>query len=171
MNNTLNIYAPVSNYSLGAVKICKWASEETTCFTANIMLDGKKVGDVSNDGHGGCDLPRFNTPAEREAYKAAADALPDYEFMGKTLSHGVDGLTAILMAEAEAAKHAKKWFTYIEEGADITDGFRYLTMGRKKCPKTDPGIVGWLVNNPGAVVIDPPAWLEQAIADAKEVSK
>ena len=28
-------------------------SEETTCFQASVYIDGKKAGDVKNDGHGG----------------------------------------------------------------------------------------------------------------------
>lgn len=31
-------------------------SEETNCFVADIWIDGKKVGDVRNDGHGGCNM-------------------------------------------------------------------------------------------------------------------
>ena len=41
---------------LRKVKICKWMSEETTCYQAEIWIDGKKVGDASNEGHGGPDM-------------------------------------------------------------------------------------------------------------------
>ena len=36
------------------VKIAAFASRETTCFSANIYLDGVKAGCASNDGGGGC---------------------------------------------------------------------------------------------------------------------
>jgi hypothetical protein len=35
------------------VKHAKFASEETECFAATVWIDGKKVGEVSNDGKGG----------------------------------------------------------------------------------------------------------------------
>jgi hypothetical protein len=35
------------------IKICKFASEETTCFEAEVWIDGKRSGFVHNDGRGG----------------------------------------------------------------------------------------------------------------------
>lgn len=36
------------------ISINKRLSEETTCFVANIYVDGKKAGEASNRGNGGC---------------------------------------------------------------------------------------------------------------------
>ena len=36
------------------IKINQAFSEETTCFKADLYIDGKKVGYASNDGRGGC---------------------------------------------------------------------------------------------------------------------
>ena len=36
------------------VKHAAFASEETDCFTATVYIDGKKSGEVSNEGCGGC---------------------------------------------------------------------------------------------------------------------
>jgi hypothetical protein len=33
-------------------------SEETNCYAADLYVDGVKVGEVGNDGHGGCDEQR-----------------------------------------------------------------------------------------------------------------
>jgi hypothetical protein len=41
--------------SLSNVKYSAFASEETACYEANILIDGKKVGSVSNAGKGGGD--------------------------------------------------------------------------------------------------------------------
>jgi hypothetical protein len=41
------------NIELGNVKYAAFASEETNCFEANILIDGVKVGSVRNDGKGG----------------------------------------------------------------------------------------------------------------------
>jgi hypothetical protein len=35
------------------VKYAKFASQETECFEATVLIDGKVVGKVSNEGHGG----------------------------------------------------------------------------------------------------------------------
>ncbi|TRD17304.1 hypothetical protein [Palleronia caenipelagi] len=40
---------------LKAIKHSEFASQETNCYQANLYVDGKKIGIVSNDGHGGCD--------------------------------------------------------------------------------------------------------------------
>lgn len=37
------------------IKYSDFASEETACYQATIYIDGKKVGEVSNSGKGGCD--------------------------------------------------------------------------------------------------------------------
>ena len=37
------------------IKHSEFASHETNCYQATIYIDGKKVGTVENDGHGGCD--------------------------------------------------------------------------------------------------------------------
>jgi len=44
-------------------------SEETFCFTASLWVNGKKIGDVSNRGHGGCDEFRGDQAAYDTANK------------------------------------------------------------------------------------------------------
>lgn len=34
-------------------KFCEWMSEETNCFRATMVVDGKKIGEAYNEGHGG----------------------------------------------------------------------------------------------------------------------
>jgi hypothetical protein len=38
------------------IKYAAFASEETNCYSATLYVDGKKWGEVSNDGHGGADM-------------------------------------------------------------------------------------------------------------------
>ena len=40
---------------LKGIKHVAWASEETSCYTATLYVDGEKWGTVGNDGHGGAD--------------------------------------------------------------------------------------------------------------------
>ena len=41
---------------LRAIKYARWASEETSCFNATVVLDDRPAGTVRNDGHGGCNF-------------------------------------------------------------------------------------------------------------------
>jgi hypothetical protein len=63
-------------YTLTAVK-----ETASGAFTANINLDGKKVGSVENDGRGGSNLYWFIKPEYRADFEGtAADELPDEDF-------------------------------------------------------------------------------------------
>ena len=42
------------------IKVMEQLSEETRCYTASVYLDGKRIGQVSNRGHGGCDEYDFH---------------------------------------------------------------------------------------------------------------
>ena len=53
-------------------KVCKWASEETICFQAELWIDGKNCGMVSNDGKGGAH--RFDMSKEFRPTLAQAEA-------------------------------------------------------------------------------------------------
>jgi hypothetical protein len=48
------------NITLTKIKRHPDMSEETMCFSASIMLDGKAVGTVRNDGRGGCNMYDWN---------------------------------------------------------------------------------------------------------------
>ncbi|MES1915318.1 MAG: hypothetical protein MHM6MM_007287 [Cercozoa sp. M6MM] len=52
---------------LKSIKYAAFSSEETSCYQANLYVDGKKIGSVSNEGHGGCD----NFYGDREAFDRA----------------------------------------------------------------------------------------------------
>lgn len=63
------------NISLSKVKISKFASHETTCFEATILIDGKAVGSARNDGNGGATFIYPRSVEERlEKYAAALPA-------------------------------------------------------------------------------------------------
>jgi len=62
--------------SLTSVKYAAFASQETSCFEAIVLIDGKKAIHVSNDGHGGCDMHRDIIPGSAEKVEAYAKTLP-----------------------------------------------------------------------------------------------
>lgn len=51
-------------------------SEETLMFCADLYLDGKKVGTVENDGHGGPSWARYNDPEAGKRIAAWIKTLP-----------------------------------------------------------------------------------------------
>ncbi|WP_298938013.1 hypothetical protein [uncultured Ruegeria sp.] len=60
------------------IKYAAFASEETSCYTASLYVDGKKIGEVSNDGKGGCDLFRGDHVAYKEADTWCRQNLPKW---------------------------------------------------------------------------------------------
>lgn len=55
----------MSRIQLKNVKYAAFASEETHCYEASVYFDNKKVGTVSNDGHGGCD---YQYPSDKDGW-------------------------------------------------------------------------------------------------------
>ena len=62
---------------LKSLKIASNLSEETIAFTANIYVDGKKVGWAKNGGYGGGTEYRLEGADLREAVEGWAKTLPD----------------------------------------------------------------------------------------------
>ena len=62
----------LARITLKSFKFVAWMSEETNCFTATVMLDGKRVGQAENDGHGGSTFVHFTSVAVRETAEAFA---------------------------------------------------------------------------------------------------
>ncbi len=90
------------NIELKKFKHAAFASEETLCFKATVYVDGKKFGEASNNGQGGC-TNIYVAPENREWLKqveAYCRTLPgvaspldgamlpmDFEFLIDTLAH------------------------------------------------------------------------------------
>jgi hypothetical protein len=91
----------LARLTLKSFKTVKWMSEETTCFTATVLLGGKVIGEANNDGHGGSTFVRFVSPsAEATADEFSNTICPGdvkgWEFMaGKHFS--VDELVDIIV--------------------------------------------------------------------------
>jgi hypothetical protein len=120
-----------STLSLKGYKTVSWMSEETVCFTATVLIDGKPVGEAENDGHGGCTFVRFVSPAaEALAEKIAKDAKPaDYgwEFC-QTLTF--DNLVDILVQKIDVQKQEEKIVKKVRTKA--AKEMHYVTVDCKK---------------------------------------
>lgn len=73
------------------IKIYERMSEETTAFTADIFVDGQKVGYAKNDGHGGCsDYSWYEGYGERiRQAEAYCKQTPDYS-LERLIDEAVD---------------------------------------------------------------------------------
>lgn len=64
---------------LKAIKYSSFASHETACYEASLYFNGKKIGVVSNDGHGGCDDYQGDLKDYKEANQWCIDNLPKWK--------------------------------------------------------------------------------------------
>lgn len=95
------------------VKHAAFASEETECFTAAVYIDGKKEGDVANEGHGGSNYYRPHTLETK--LKEIADAMPALDISSfyadgetHTMRPCADTVIGDLLNEHLQRKHLKK---------------------------------------------------------------
>ena len=173
MINT-NIIINGSTLSLKSLKTVKWMSEETICFTANIILDGKNIGFASNEGHGGCTFCHFSTPADEAkalafAKNANANDFKGWEFLAEK-GMSFDCLIDILVERNDHAKANEKIIkkvkkdmldkvVFVKEGEDAKMGYRILKCGAAGIEKgilamqTKYGKVTIFNNAPDSVLI------------------
>jgi len=92
--------------TLKNIKHAAFASQETDCYEASVYFDDKKVGTVSNDGHGGCD---YEYPTDKAAWKKMEDyisTLPKEEQYG--LDQSLELICGDLVNEWLTAKDLKR---------------------------------------------------------------
>jgi hypothetical protein len=123
------------------IKINDSFSEETTCFTADIYADGKKVGTAKNDGHGGdtwC-RPLYSEDdnvnhAQRKLFELVeiyCKTLPDRTVQLHedrepfTYSMNLETVVDDLLAEHLDEKFKKKMVKDMEKGVIYGDSQRY----------------------------------------------
>lgn len=92
------------NVTLLKLSIHTRLSEETRCFTADIVVDGKVIGEVENRGNGGCNMYFWKDRKAGEALqKFAEQKYPQYTF------EQIDSLIEDIIVEMELAKQLKRW--------------------------------------------------------------
>lgn len=128
---------------LKSIKFSEAMSEETNAFTANLYVNGKKVGYCKNTGQGGCTDYNSNTPEDRKAIAEAetyCKALPktkwnDIEFK-QSLESVIDGL----LEDWLKAKEQKKMIKYMQTGlvVGVPDANSYSYTNYKRPLSTIP---------------------------------
>ena len=93
------------NVELKNVKIHPDMSEETTCFSATVYVDGKKAGTVKNAGHGGCNDVWIQDRDVRQRVFDWIKTLPPRH----GLNMDVDWFFTCLLTDWEETKQLKRW--------------------------------------------------------------
>ncbi len=125
----------INRLTLKSYKSVKWMSEETICFTATVLLDGKVIGTASNEGHGGCTFIHFtNEAAENTANAFAKTINPSdvggWEFMADK-GFTIDCLVDIVVEREENKKANASILRKVKK--DIADKVVFVKAG--ECPK------------------------------------
>ena len=121
------------------VKINKMFSEETTCFMADVFVNGKKTAYAKNDGHGGnTDILPYTGMSKvlNEVYDYCK-TLPKKSYMDFEYEQTLDSIVDDLLFEKEKEKEQKKidklCLTNIVWG--VENGTSYSKIGFKGNPK------------------------------------
>ena len=131
MKTTTHDTTTTTTYTLKNVKICEWASEETTCFEATLYIDGKSIGRVHNEGCGGAHFYDFRTT--NDSLDEIVDELLDQHYIVKDV-------------KAFRNKIAKQYPAY----ADQIIVYRYENSLR--CCLSSDQVSGLLAEHPTAVI-------------------
>jgi len=99
--------------TLKNLKIHRDMSEETTCFSATVYVDGKKVGIAKNDGRGGCNMYYwedygFGRKVEEWAKTLPPRKVPSVSMPDLTVSCDLDILIGEIMDKQEEDRWVKR---------------------------------------------------------------
>jgi len=138
------------NLSVKNYKAYPRMSEETVAFNADIYVDGKKIGDVRNDGNGGCHMYYWSDRAAGEALEAwAKEQKTEFDF------EKLDQILDKIFIGIEEEKQLRRWCktaAYFQLKGDNVDQWRSVTIIRNgkrvKAPFT-PEIEAWIIKNYG----------------------
>ena len=136
---------------LKAIQYAAFSSEETSCYSANLYIDDRKIGTVDNDGRGGCD--RFL--GDHAAF-AAADAwckanLPRWQHDERSFETDLEMRCAQLLNNWIAARDLKTAFRTKVVMRDPANGNLYTIKHRGRIDGTINGIGK---RHPGAVILN-----------------
>lgn len=123
------------NISISKVKVCEFASQETTCFECVVLIDGKVVGTAENSGTGGCTFVHFKDPKVRDEVDAYIKSHPPMKFPEFELTVTVTAgfLIDELLESHQAVKHRQKLIRKFTKGMDKGEGYYRLTTQKNGC--------------------------------------
>ena len=128
---------------LKGFKHAQFASQETHCFEASVYFNGKKIGVVSNEGHGGCDdftpsggidmWKSTNTLWERLSEKLEEEHPKYYcDFLKKETTRSMEGWVCTQvnnwLAHRDFKKYMKSKVVFTDPTSDDPKAIRYLSF-------------------------------------------
>lgn len=123
----------MNRIELRRIEVHVGLSEETPAYTAKLFVDGEHFADVSNGGHGGCDMLRFVDGQSHETFKAlderVAAEYPPHDCHGMTLEESVE-----MMCHGLVWEHVDQRKLRAKLGRKVLvtrDGDVYELKGRK----------------------------------------
>jgi hypothetical protein len=91
-------------------KYARFASQETECFRATVYINGKRYGEVHNEGTGGCDL--YSPASIYTTIKKFTDGLPPRYLGGRPVPMSPDLLMGDLVNQAVLTKDFVRLFKH-----------------------------------------------------------
>lgn len=137
---------------LKSLQYSAFASQETNCYSANLYVDDRKIGEVGNDGHGGCD----SFHGDQASYKAT-DAwcranLPQWKgFDGEPLDTDLELHCGRLIEDWMAARDMKAALRTKVLFTKPSDGKLYEVRHRGQMEATIASIAS---AHPGAAILN-----------------
>lgn len=147
------------NIQIKNIKTYNALSEETTCFTADVFVGGKKIAYAKNDGHGGCTYYNVYKREDRPTLEAAEEfvkTLPSTTYNGSfgelviesTLETIIDNAITAFEKKKENKRMEKDMETSILIG--VPNGFSYRAFGfqyKLKLKSVSPESLQKLINH------------------------
>jgi hypothetical protein len=135
------------NVTLKRLQIHNRLSEETLCFTADILVDGKMIGSVENRGQGGCNFYHWtDKEAGDKLEKYAKEKYTEFNF------EQLDSLLSDIIANMESEKQYRRWCkkgSYYRLKGDKEGSWREVTRGGGNHYPYCPEVKAWILKNAG----------------------
>lgn len=114
------------------IKYAAFASQETLCFSASVYIDGKRVGEVSNEGYGGANY--WHPYTIEQTINKYAETLPPVQWEDVSIQPNAETLIGELMNQWLRRRSEKqlcaKQTCFRKPGVHYADG-AWHTVGRK----------------------------------------
>ena len=128
--------------SLKNIKVYEGMSEETHCFEANLYVDNKKLGRVSNSGRGGSNNYDFHWKEEEKLDEWCKNNLPKYKspFDDEECHHNLETYIGDLLTNHLEQKDLKKLISssvvVVDDTCSSGEAYRWNFSKYKSISKT-----------------------------------
>ena len=135
------------NVTLKRLQIHNRLSQETLCFAADVLVDGKKIGTVENQGCGGPNCYNWTDKETADRLqKYAAEKYTEFNF------EQIDILLNDIISNMEVEKQYHRWCkkgTYFRLKGDKEGSWRSVTGKTQKHFLFSPQIKDWITKTYG----------------------